>query len=56
MDVKWYYDTIHRNQNLAAYDISYTNNLQNLTRLDNMIAIDNCVAVDLLGQQCSRLL
>jgi len=41
-----YYDTIHRNQELAAYDISYTNNLHNLTRLDNMIAIDNCVAVD----------
>ena len=53
VDVKWYYDTIHRNQELAAYDISYTNNLHNLTRLDNMIAIDNCVAVDLLGQQCS---
>ncbi len=53
VDVKWYYDTIHRNPNLAAYDIGYTNNLQNLTRLDNMIAIDNCVAVDLLGQQCS---
>jgi len=53
VDVKWYYDTIHRNQNLAVYDIGYTNNLQNLTRLDNMIAIDNCVAVDLLGQQCS---
>jgi acyl-CoA hydrolase len=53
VDVKWYYDTIHRNSNLAAYDIGYTNNLQNLTRLDNMIAIDNCVAVDLLGQQCS---
>jgi len=53
MDVKWYYDTLHRNLNLAVYDIGYTNNLQNLTRLDNMIAIDNCVAVDLLGQQCS---
>jgi acyl-CoA hydrolase len=53
VDVKWYYDTIHRNQELAVYDISYTNNLHNLTRLDNMIAIDNCVAVDLLGQQCS---
>jgi acyl-CoA hydrolase len=53
MDVKWYYETLHRNLNLAAYDIGYTNNLQNLTRLDNMIAIDNCVAVDLLGQQCS---
>jgi len=53
VDVKWYYDTLHRNSNLAAYDIGYTNNLHNLTRLDNMIAIDNCVAVDLLGQQCS---
>jgi acyl-CoA hydrolase len=53
VDVKWYYDTIHRNPNMAAYDISYTNNLHSLTRLDNMIAIDNCVAVDLLGQQCS---
>jgi acyl-CoA hydrolase len=53
VDVKWYYDTLHRNSNLAVYDISYTNNLHNLTRLDNMIAIDNCVAVDLLGQQCS---
>jgi acyl-CoA hydrolase len=53
VDVKWYYDTIHRNQELAVYDISYTNNVNNLTRLDNMIAIDNCVAVDLLGQQCS---
>jgi len=53
VDVKWYYDTIHRNPNLAVYDISYTNNLHNLTRIDNMIAIDNCVAVDLLGQQCS---
>lgn len=53
VDVKWYYDTIHRNQNLAVYDIDYTNNFNVLTRLDNMIAIDNCVAVDLLGQQCS---
>ena len=53
VDVKWYYDTIHRNQNLAVYDINYTNNFNVLTRLDNMIAIDNCVAVDLLGQQCS---
>ncbi len=53
VDVKWYYDTIHRNQNMAVYDINYTNNVHNLTRLDNMIAIDNCVAVDLLGQQCT---
>jgi len=53
VDVQWYYDTIHRNQNLAVYDIGYTNNFNNLTRIDNMIAIDNCVAVDLLGQQCS---
>ncbi|MDD5101170.1 MAG: acetyl-CoA hydrolase/transferase C-terminal domain-containing protein [Syntrophales bacterium] len=51
-DSQWYYDTIHRNQRLAAYDSGYTNNLQNITRIDNMIAIDNCVAVDLLGQQC----
>ena len=51
VDKKWYYDSIHRNQNLAAYDIDYTNNFNVLTRIDNMIAIDNCVAVDLLGQQ-----
>ncbi|MBN2569329.1 MAG: hypothetical protein JXB42_07860 [Deltaproteobacteria bacterium] len=51
-DTKWYYDTVHRNQALAAYDIDYTNNIQTLTRIDNMIAINNCVAVDLLGQQC----
>jgi acyl-CoA hydrolase len=48
---QWYYDSIHRNQNLAAYDIDYTNNYNVLTRIDNTIAIDNCVAVDLLGQQ-----
>jgi acyl-CoA hydrolase len=53
VDVQWYFETIHRNQNLAVYDIGYTNNLYNLTRIDNMITIDNCVAVDLLGQQCS---
>jgi len=53
LDAKWYYSTIHQNHELAAYDINYTNNLYNLTRVDNMIAIDNCVAVDLLGQQCS---
>ncbi|MGV8079994.1 MAG: acetyl-CoA hydrolase/transferase family protein [Syntrophales bacterium] len=53
VDVKWYYETIHRNQAMAVYDIDYTNNLNVLTRIDNMIAIDNCVAVDLLGQQCS---
>jgi acyl-CoA hydrolase len=53
LDMKWYYDTIHQNQQLAVYDINYTNNVYNLTRVDNMIAIDNCVAVDLLGQQCS---
>lgn len=53
VDVKWYYDTIHRNQNMAVYDINYTNNFNVLSRIDNMIAIDNCVAVDLLGQQCS---
>ena len=53
LDTQWYYETVHRNQNLAVYDIDYTNNLHNLTRIDNMIAIDNCVTVDLLGQQCS---
>lgn len=53
VDVKWYYDTIHRNQNMAVYDINYTNNFNVLSRIDNMIAIDNCVSVDLLGQQCS---
>lgn len=53
VDTQRYYDTVHRNQNLAVYDINYTNNLYNLTRIDNMIAIDNCVAVDLIGQQCS---
>ena len=50
VDVDWYYETIHRNQNLAVYDIGYTNNFQTLTRLDNMVAINNFVAVDLLGQ------
>ena len=53
VDVQWYYDTVHRNQQLAVYDIGYTNNFQILSRIDNMIAIDNCVAVDLLGQQCA---
>ncbi|MBM4271327.1 MAG: hypothetical protein FJ139_04110 [Deltaproteobacteria bacterium] len=24
VDVQWYYDTIHRNQNMAVYDIEYT--------------------------------
>jgi acyl-CoA hydrolase len=51
-DTQWYYDSVHRNQSLAVYDIGYTNNLHNLTRLDNMIAINNAVAVDLLGQVC----
>ncbi len=50
LDVDWYYNTIHRNQNLAVYDIGYTNNMQNLARLDNMIAINNFVAIDLIGQ------
>jgi acyl-CoA hydrolase len=53
VDVQWYYDTVNRNQHLAAYDIGYTNNFQVLSRIDNMIAIDNCVAIDLLGQQCA---
>ncbi|MCF8054204.1 MAG: hypothetical protein K9K75_03170 [Deltaproteobacteria bacterium] len=53
VDVKWYYDTIHHNQAMAVYDIDYTNNLHNLTRIDNMIAINNAVAVDLLGQICT---
>lgn len=52
VDVEWYYNTIHRNMNLAVYDISYTNNLHTLTRIDNMLAINNAVAVDLLGQVC----
>ncbi len=52
VDVKWYYETIHRNQALAVYDIGYTNNVHVLTRIDNMLAIDNAVAVDLLGQVC----
>jgi len=51
VDVEWYYNTIHRNQSMAVYDINYTNNFDILRRIDNMIAIDNCVAVDLLGQQ-----
>ncbi|MFA6008300.1 MAG: acetyl-CoA hydrolase/transferase C-terminal domain-containing protein [Syntrophales bacterium] len=51
VDVDWYYNTIHRNQAMAVYDINYTNNFDILRRIDNMIAIDNCVAVDLLGQQ-----
>ncbi len=52
VDVKWYYDTIHRNPNMAVYDISYTNNGNTITRLDNMLAVNNAVAVDLLGQSC----
>jgi acyl-CoA hydrolase len=51
LDRELYYDMIHRNQSLAAYDIDYTNNLNVLARIDNMIAICNAVAVDLLGQQ-----
>ena len=50
VDVDWYYKTIHRNQNLAVYDIGYTNNMANLVRMDNMVAINNFVAIDLLGQ------
>ncbi len=54
VDVKWYYETVHRNQALAVYDIDYTNNLDILRRIDHMIAINNTVAVDLLGQMsCS---
>jgi acyl-CoA hydrolase len=53
VDVKWYYDTVHRNQNLAVYDVGYTNNFANLTRLDNMLAVNNFVAIDLLGQVCT---
>ena len=54
VDVDWYYDTVHRNQALAVYDIDYTNNLDVLRRIDNMVAINNTVAVDLLGQMsCS---
>ena len=53
VDVQWYFNTVDRNQHLAAYDISHTNNFQILSRIDNMIAINNCVAVDLLGQQCA---
>ena len=56
VDAQWYYDTVHHNQNLAVYDIGYTNNFQILSRIDNMIGINNCVAVDLLGQQCCGLL
>jgi len=52
-DTQWYYNTLHRNQALAVYDIDYTNNLHNLSRIDNMIAINNAVAVDLLGQICT---
>ena len=52
VDTQWYYETIHRNQALAVYDIGYTNNFNNIARIDNMIAINNCVAVDLMGQQC----
>ena len=51
MDTKLYYDVVDHNQDLAVYDIDYTNNLNVLTRIDHMIAIDNCLAVDLLGQQ-----
>jgi len=51
VDTKWYYETVHRNQHLAVYDVDYTNNLNVLTRIDHMIAIDNCIAIDLLGQQ-----
>lgn len=52
LDAQWYYEMINRNNKMAVYDISYTNNLHNISRIDNMMAINNCVAVDLLGQQC----
>ncbi|MCX7635525.1 MAG: hypothetical protein N2Z74_07255, partial [Syntrophales bacterium] len=52
VDVTWYYETVHRNPHLAVYDISYTNNVETLTRIDNLLAINNAVAVDLLGQAC----
>ncbi|MCK9231128.1 MAG: hypothetical protein M0Q23_09900 [Syntrophales bacterium] len=50
VDADRYYRMIHRNQEMAVYDIDYTNNLNVLTRIDNMISIDTCLAVDLLGQ------
>ena len=53
VDTKWYYDTVHRNQEMAVFDIDYTNNSNVLTRVDNMIAIDNAIAIDLLGQVCT---
>ena len=50
---KRYHDFIHRNPTLAVYDITYTNNINTLSRIDNIIALDNCVAIDLYGQQCA---
>ena len=50
---KRYYDFIHHNHSLAVYDVNYTNNVYQLSRIDNMVAIDNFIAVDLQGQICA---
>ena len=52
VDRQRYYDFVHQNQSLAAYDIDYTNNIMQLSRIDNMIGINNFVAIDLYGQLC----
>ena len=52
-NTKKYYDFVHRNPELAVYDIDYTNNITQLSRIDNMVAIDNFVAIDLYGQLCA---
>lgn len=52
-DWKRYYDFVHHNTELAAYDIDYTNNISTLSRIDNMVGINNFAAIDLYGQLCA---
>ena len=52
VDRQRYYDFVHHNPELAVYDIDYTNNILQLTRIDNMVGMNNFVAIDLYGQLC----
>ena len=53
--IQYYYDMIDHNPTMAVYDIDYTNNIHQLSRVDNIIGIDNAVMMDLYGQvSCSH--
>ena len=50
------YEFMDHNPLIAAFPISYINDISNIAKIDNFVSINNALTVDLTGQVCSETL